>query len=303
MEAATRPVTTKQKLIPFIPLLFILLLAGMLRFYQLSGQSLWSDEGNSVALARRGFVEIARRTAFDIHPPFYYWLLRVWISVFGDSEIGLRSLSVILGVGLVCLIGLLGNYLFELRLGTISALIAALSPFQIYYSQEARMYMLLALLGGLTVFLSLLLLDEAQQRRKVALGLGYLLVASAGLYTHYAYPLILLLVNLLALAWFIGKSVRGGAKSGSSLLLWLGLQAISVCLYLPWLPIVWRQITTWPSDQQAAPLGEMIATVSATLLAGLLGRQADVGFRPFVRTSVRHRACTRPVQQRAARHR
>jgi uncharacterized membrane protein len=180
----------------------------MLRFYHLSSQSLWSDEGNSVALARRGFVEIAQRTAFDIHPPFYYWLLRVWISIFGDSEIGLRSLSVILGIGLVCLIGLLGNHLFGLRVGTIAALIAAVSPLQIYYSQEARMYMLLALLGGLTVFLSLLFLDEAQPGRKVALGLAYLLVVSAGLYTHYAYPLVLILVNLLALAWFISQAAR-----------------------------------------------------------------------------------------------
>ena len=84
-----------------LPVALILLLAGGLRFYQLSGQSLWADEGNSVALARRGFVEIARRTAFDIHPPFYYWLLKLWITIFGESEFGLRSLSAVLGILLV----------------------------------------------------------------------------------------------------------------------------------------------------------------------------------------------------------
>lgn len=278
MEAATPPVTLKGKVIPFIPLFLILILAGLLRFYHLSGQSLWSDEGNSVALAQRGFAEIAQRTAFDIHPPFYYWLLRLWISLFGDSEIGLRSLSVVLGIGLVALIGLLGTYLFELRLGTIAALIAALSPFQIYYSQEARMYMLLALLGGLTLFLTLLFLEEARWGRRLAFALGYILVACAGLYTHYAYPLVLILANLLALAWFIGRGRRAGMKADRPLLLWLGMQLILLCLYLPWLPVAWRQVTTWPSDQQTASLGEMIATVSATLLAGLAWPYGDRAF-------------------------
>ncbi len=49
----------------------ILLLAAALRFYRLAGQSLWSDEGNSVALAQAGLAEIAARTALDIHPPLY----------------------------------------------------------------------------------------------------------------------------------------------------------------------------------------------------------------------------------------
>ncbi|MBC8252427.1 MAG: hypothetical protein H8E35_00165, partial [Ardenticatenia bacterium] len=65
----------------------ILLLATGLRFYRLGGQSLWADEGNSVALARAGLAEIAARTALDIHPPLYYWLLHGWIQLFGDTEV------------------------------------------------------------------------------------------------------------------------------------------------------------------------------------------------------------------------
>ena len=130
-----------------ILILIILPLAAALRLYRLSGQSLWADEGNSVALARLGFIEIAQRTAFDIHPPFYYWLLKGWISFFGDSEIGLRSLSVVLGIGLVFLVGMLGLRYFGAAAGMVAAGLAAVSPFQIYYAQETRMYMLLAVLG------------------------------------------------------------------------------------------------------------------------------------------------------------
>ena len=286
----------------------ILLLAALLRFYNLSGQSLWADEGNSVALARRGFVEIARRTAFDIHPPFYYWLLKCWTFLFGSSEIGLRSLSAVLGVGLVYIIGVLGTRWFGPRVGLMAAFIAAFSPLQVYYSQEARMYMLLALLSSLTVLVASLIWQSdrrpqtADRRRvwfKSPATWVYVLTVTAGLYTHYAYPLILLAVNLAALIWFWQSRRKGGRLEGwkageilesdssshsqfrvqsqrspmgnSQFIIpnWLSLQLIPVLLYLPWLPVAWRQIITWPSEQQTASFLAMMETISTTLLLGL----------------------------------
>jgi 4-amino-4-deoxy-L-arabinose transferase-like glycosyltransferase len=245
----------------------ILVLATLLRFYNLSGQSLWADEGNSIALARRGFAEIAQRTAFDIHPPFYYWLLKLWIVVFGDGEIGLRSLSVVLGLGLVYLIGVLGTRCFGPGVGLTAAFIAALSPLQVYYSQEARMYMLLTLLSTLTVLVALDLLPaDAGGQAKRSTGSIYVLIATAGLYTHYAYPLILAAVNLTALVWFWRARHN---LSAAALLTWFGLQSIPILLYLPWLPIAWRQVTTWPAASQGGSLLPILNEISTTLLFGL----------------------------------
>lgn len=248
----------------------ILLLAAWLRFHNLSGQSLWADEGNSVALARRGFVEIARRTAFDIHPPLYYWLLKIWISIFGDSEIGLRSLSVVLGIGLVYLIGILGTRFFSSRVGLIAALITALSPLQVYYSQEARMYMLLTFLGSLTALAALVILESyfISETSRPVTGFIFVLAATAGLYTHYAYSLILLAINLVALVWFWQtKSPIPNLKS--QILNWTILQLVPLLLFLPWLPIAWRQITTWPSGGPAGSLLTVLEKIPATLLFGL----------------------------------
>lgn len=276
---------------------FILLLAAGLRFYQLSGQSLWADEGNSVALARRGFAEIARRTAFDIHPPLYYWLLKIWVFVFGDSEIGLRSLSVVLGIGLVYLIGVLGTRLFHARIGLIAAFIAAVSPLQVYYSQEARMYMLLAMLSALTVLAAGFIWESYAAAQKTVAGPIYVVAVTAGLYTHYAYPLILIGVNLAALIWFWQTWPADASKSGANQPLpianfrqsplahlqnWCWLQLIPWLLYLPWLPIAWRQITTWPAGRAAGSLLADLDKISTTLLLGLswpynLGTAPTVG--------------------------
>lgn len=264
----------------YTKLSLILFLAGGLRFYNLAGQSLWSDEGNSVALARQSWREIIQRTAFDIHPPLYYHLLQMWVTIFGDSEIGLRSLSAVLGVILVYLTYQLGDRLFHRRVGLIAALIASFSPLQIYYAQEARMYMLLAVLSSLTVLLAVILgradfqsacpqdvgAPGHSKAYRTGLKVAYLLTVTAGLYTHYAYPLILVVVNLFVLTAYQQTKTP---NRQANLLKWLGWHILPIIFYLPWLPTAWRQLTTWPADRQAVSLITMLDTIATTLLFGL----------------------------------
>ena len=76
----------------------ILLLALGLRLYRIDTQSLWNDEGTSVAVASRDLVTITRDAAGDIHPPLYSWLLAGWQRLAGTSECSVRSLAALLCV-------------------------------------------------------------------------------------------------------------------------------------------------------------------------------------------------------------
>jgi len=242
--------------------LLILLLATFTRFYRLGYQSLWSDEGNSILLARAGFSEIARRTAFDIHPPLYYWLLKLWTLFWGESEFAVRALSAGLGILLVGLVYRLGARLFSQRVGLASAFVAALAPFQIYYAQETRMYMLLVLLAAACVGVTIEAWRSTGGRLSRSL-VGYVLLVTLGLYTHYAFPLILVITNGMALlAWWrlMARQTRLWA--------WIGLQLIPFILYLPWLPIALRQITTWPALVEAATAGEVGLTLARYISLG-----------------------------------
>ena len=145
-------------------LLLILVIAAGVRFFQLGTQSLWSDEGNSAALATRSLARISQDAANDIHPPLYYWLLHLWAGVFGHSEAGLRSLSAVLGLLLVLAIAELGRRVHNTVTGLLAGLIAAIAPFQVYYSQEARMYILLALEATVAVLLFWWLLSQEDYR-------------------------------------------------------------------------------------------------------------------------------------------
>lgn len=265
-----------------ILLLLITVIAAGLRFYDLGTQSLWADEGNSAALATRSLTEIARDAANDIHPPLYYWLLRLWTRAFGMSEAALRSLSALLGVLLVLAVVHVGGICFNRNVGLAAGFIAAIAPFQVYYSQEARMYMLLALEATAAVQLFCwyirredALLPAARQEAPRRLrwlpfsGQLLVLVWVAGLYTHYAFPLIIALLSGLYLLWIVGTRRRGWGWW--RLLRWGLLLALTLGLYAPWLPTAVHQLTSWPAVNVTVGLGEQIRGLLATLSLGPVG--------------------------------
>lgn len=253
----------------------VFLLAMALRFPGLAAQSLWADEGNSAALAHASLAEIAVRTAYDIHPPLYYWLLHSWMRLTGDSEVALRSLSAYADVVLIAITYRLAGRLFGRRTAFVAAFAAAVSPFHVYYAQEARMYALLTLLGGSIVWAAV------EAARYIHLGGSarllcwrwlalYIVSATMGLYTHYAFPAVW---GAVALAGWVYLWYRRNIANLQWLLLgWLLCQLLPLILYLPWLPIAMRQLSTWPAP---APVfsGHALATTWNTLIAGPIGAQ------------------------------
>ena len=257
-----------------IALLLILVLAAFLRFYRLDAQSLWADEGNSVSLSGRSLDHITAGAAHDIPPPLYYYLLHFWMRVFGNSEFAVRALSALLGIALVHLTYLLGRHLSDHWLGLVAAFLSAVSPFQVYYSQEARMYILLAALSALSVYSFPRFLgaeavktqntQHATRNRYLWAGL-YVIATALSLYTHYSFPIVMVMENLLFAIW-LAISWRQGRGTGR-FLRWVVIQLAIIALYWPWLPIAFRQVSNWPSISQ--PYGILFVVQEAVRLFSL----------------------------------
>lgn len=177
--------------------LAVVLLAAGLRLHRLDAQSLWNDEGNAYVQATRTLPEIADNAARDIHPPGYYSLLAVWRLLTGESEFALRALSAFAGVLTVALTYALGRRLYSPLAGLTAALLVALNTFNIYYSQEARMYALLGLwsVAAMWAFVGFV------RSGKREWALAFALFNAAGLYTHYAYPAVMVAQGVLFLLW------------------------------------------------------------------------------------------------------
>ena len=114
----------------------IIVLGILLRSYDLSKQSLWLDEASSSYIAQSLTRAV---TAEKTNPPLYYILLHFWIAFFGNSEVALRSLSVLPSVASIVLIYLLGAKLYDEKTGLIAA---AFMAFYISYLPRSRSQML-----------------------------------------------------------------------------------------------------------------------------------------------------------------
>ncbi len=130
----------------------ITVLAAVLRVVFLTSQSFWFDEAQAVHEMRSSFGTMLHLwSANEPNPPLFFVLDWPWARVFGTGEAGLRSLSALLGTITVPLVYLCGRELVSRRAGQIAALLAAVNPFLIGYSQEAREYMLLTALSAASV--------------------------------------------------------------------------------------------------------------------------------------------------------
>jgi mannosyltransferase len=202
-------------------------------------QSLWFDEGLSVAFASRGLPELFRTLVReDIHPPLYYLMLHFWMQLAGNSEWALRFISAFHFVLTVPLAYAVTHQVWgrqepgatdgNLAAIAASALVAT-SPFLGYYAQEARMYALAAMLALAALWAYLRAVQRMDQGSWLV-WLPWSILIAAGLYAQYFSAFILPAFWLYAL--FLDHRALRGTVLGT-----IG----SGVLYLPWV---------WPAIQQ-----------------------------------------------------
>ncbi|MEA3293238.1 MAG: glycosyltransferase family 39 protein, partial [Patescibacteria group bacterium] len=79
-------------------IIFLLILVGVIvvgfEIYNLTSMSLWHDEAFSGLLIQYDSGEMMHRIGLDVHPPFYYILLKAWTLVFSNCLFSLRLFSV-----------------------------------------------------------------------------------------------------------------------------------------------------------------------------------------------------------------
>ena len=124
--------------------------AALLRFLTLDVQSLSNDEAFTAAIAAGDPGSVfASVKSTESTPPLYYLLAWAWEKPPGGGETGMRLLPALLGTLLVPATWAAAHETLPRRSALIAALLVAVSPLLVWYSQEARAYALLALLSTL----------------------------------------------------------------------------------------------------------------------------------------------------------
>lgn len=188
-------------------LLSIVVLGLFLRIVAIN-QSLWMDEAIGALVVKNQSLG-QMFTSFllaDNHPPLYYVTLKLWTGVFGYSEIALRSLSVLFGLLLIVYVYKLALSIKNSRqFAAISALFVATSPFLIYYSQEARMYMMAAFFAVAAIYYFLLLIDKDERDHWILFSIYYTGLILTDYVPVFLYPLFFVypLLKKKKLTWWI----------------------------------------------------------------------------------------------------
>ena len=273
--------TSIAKLIPPIWLkILVILMIGLgifFRFAHLGQKAIWYDEvftslaisGHTVAEVQqevfnesiipitaldkyqhlnpdRGINETVRYliTSDPQHPPLYYVMLRLWVQVFGDSSVGLRSLSAAISLLVFPSVYWLCLELFESPIvGWVTLALMAVSPLQIFLAQDARQYGL----WMVTILVSSAALLRAIRRENFASWAIYAITLALGLYTH-------LFTVLIAISHGIYVNFRHNFRFNKSLVNYLLGTSVGIFIFLPWLFVVIthistaQQLTSWLSS-------------------------------------------------------
>ena len=127
-------------------LLILIAISTVIRTRYISGQ-FWSEEAIATGVASHPLTAIPGILRLEGSTPLYYFVLHIWIGVFGSSEAATHALSLLLGLIAIPVGMWAGWSLFGRRAGMIAAVLFAFSAFLTQYAQETQGYQLLAVLG------------------------------------------------------------------------------------------------------------------------------------------------------------
>ena len=225
-ESSRSRLLTRQS-VPILVLAITALGCG-LRVWHLGQDSFWSDELFTVFYVKTGLHYLWTDGFWlETNPPSYYTLVAGWIKVFGDSEVAVRSLSVLCSSVAIPIVYLIGRALAGAACGVVGALILALAPMEIYFAQEARVYALTLIPVGLAMLGASRFLDDIEDARALVLyGVG----SACAVYAHSTLVLLVIAFNLVAGAALL---LVEGRDRWRGLARWATTNAVVALLSLP----------------------------------------------------------------------
>lgn len=212
----------------YLPLILIIFFGFLLRLYRLAAYDLWYDESLSYSLAKL-FPVFSTFATLEPHPPLYYGTLSLWMGFFGEGEFALRFLSVVCGITAIFLAYKLCGLCGDNRIALGGAIILAISPIHIWFSQEVRAYAFLTALLLAKVFFFLRAVTDSRKSSWVC----FLLFSLFATYTNY----FTWMMVFPEMAILLFRKHRYTVKK------WTFCYVIAIAAFLPVMPKLLKDIT------------------------------------------------------------
>jgi hypothetical protein len=242
--------------------------ALLVRLVGITSESLWLDEIATVRfVAEHGLWDVIRETfRIDYHPFAYYALLDLWTMAFGTSDRACRLLSALLGAASVAAAYRLSVTVGLARVAAFgAAIVVAVGPTGVWYSQECRMYILLVVTWALCLDALIRMVRAGFPARRIA---AFLLAFFVFAYAHGSCGLVVLpfLLGVILLcrspagpdaATSRIDGVRNGETTGPArpsrrLRRRVVASGLAILIYAPWIV---RLVVVAPGEKSLETLG------------------------------------------------
>lgn len=228
-------------------------------------QNLWLDEAINIQASKNYslFDLVTQYAKADFHPPGYFIIIWLWTKLAGYSEIAVRLPSVSFGLLTIWTTYLIGKNLVSKKLGLLAGLLIAINPLHIYYSQEARMYAMAALVVSVNILL-LIKLIKGEKLNLFFLLISDLAILASDYIAYFIFP------AQFALLMIIGKKVI--------IKKWIMMLLTALLLGIWWLPVFLGQLNVGSIASSNLPTWKFVAgafdfkTIPLTFVKFIIGR-------------------------------
>lgn len=199
--------------------------------------NIWFDESYSVAISNHSFSEIWNIGGNDVHPVFYYMMLKIASLIFGNNILVFRLFSIV-PIVILSILGITHiRKDYGERTGIIFSFLTLFLPIIAAYSSEIRMYTWVMLFVTITaIYANRIYKNELSIKNWVIFALFSLLSA----YTHYYGLMFAGIINVILFIYLL-KNRKGKNKDLKIFI----IQAVVECLlYVPWLYYFIKQLTS-----------------------------------------------------------
>ena len=199
--------------------------------------NIWFDESYSVAISNHSFSEIWNIGGNDVHPVFYYMMLKIVSLIFGNNILVFRLFSIV-PIVILSILGITHiRKDYGERTGIIFSFLTLFLPIIAAYSSEIRMYTWVMLFVTITaIYANRIYKNELSIKNWLIFALFSLLSA----YTHYYGLMFAGIINVILFIYLL----KNRKRKNKDLKIFI-IQAIVECLlYVPWLYYFIKQLTS-----------------------------------------------------------
>lgn len=222
-------------------------LFSLLLLYYGRISNIWYDESFTMNIVGHPVKEIIQLTSLDVHPPLYYLIVKLFVSVLGPRTIAFHLPSILFVVAILVETLLFFRKYADSRVALLTIIGFISVPQIVKYSLELRMYSLCMFLIISALYLMYDMLMDFDKKEE----------------TYFYWKWIVLIVLQLSCAYthyFAGVAAVGSSvafliymllrykKPVKTILLWIAYGFSMLVLYIPWIKILFTQMSSVNDD-------------------------------------------------------